>query len=680
MTGGRVEVASFRWHPFDLNAEADGLVIHGREAAGEAPYAQVGQLQVRISVLGLWSPRILLRDLVIVRPSFHLIVYPDGSTNQPRPRNPAKSGKSPLDTLFDLKANHVAVEEGILDYENRASSFDFQARRMRLDFAANDVSLRLSYNPPQSNNPESYRIEAGARDLNIARGNASHPSTETAEGFFQASLDLTRNAVYLRSLRLTSHSRHNGDRTLDVSGALSDFTRPRWQAKTKGELDMSLLEPVTGYPNTPEGIARLDLDAQGQSGQFRVDGSIHTERAAYVGTGVNATGVGLDAHVHADPEQLIISSIVARLRQGGQLEGQVALDHWLPPIPGDSLREATPPPVKRSLFGHQRPQIKIAPSSVQHVPIPDTIPVNGKVTAQLKNVTLDTVLDIVGEGPFQRIGLDALLNGPALATWTNGDTRTLAVSSTLTVSPSQPVAATAGATKNAQRHEAPATGTIDGTYTQRDGAVDLRALDITLPASHIQASGHLGAYPLSSPTEINVEIHSHDLGEFDTVLRDLGLRREGKSGTDALPVSLGGQANFHGTWSGSLVDPHIAGTLDSTNLTIELPANSSRKPASPQLVHLDSLVASGSYSATRIAIDRGQFRHGQASFDVQAALTAVGPALRATSTPAFDSNSLLRLHLIAAKVGVDELLPLHREKPPGHWTARCPNRCQWTSA
>ena len=26
-TGGRVEIASFHWHPFDLAAEADGLVI-----------------------------------------------------------------------------------------------------------------------------------------------------------------------------------------------------------------------------------------------------------------------------------------------------------------------------------------------------------------------------------------------------------------------------------------------------------------------------------------------------------------------------------------------------------------------------------------------------------------------------------------------------------------------------
>ena len=80
-----------------LEAEADGLVIHGLEAPGEAPYAQVERLRVRVSVLGFWSPRILLRDLEILRPQLHLIVYPDGSTNQPQPRRKRKPGEPAMD-------------------------------------------------------------------------------------------------------------------------------------------------------------------------------------------------------------------------------------------------------------------------------------------------------------------------------------------------------------------------------------------------------------------------------------------------------------------------------------------------------------------------------------------------------------------------------------------------------
>jgi translocation and assembly module TamB len=232
---------------------------------------------------------------------------------------------------------------------------------------------------------------------------------QPVQGYLQATIDLMRNAAYLRSLRITARSKNVADRTLNVSGSLIDFARPRWEAKAEGDLDMRLLEPVTGYPNAPEGIARMDLATQGYDGQFRVDGTVHVDGGAYVAPGVTARGVNLDARVHADPEQLLITSIVARLHPGGTLEGTVALDHWLAPIPGATvLRAATPPDRHSSQARKQFPQ---PPAPVPPPSASDTLPVNGKVTAQLKDVTLDTVLDIVGQPPFQRLGLDAHLNG-----------------------------------------------------------------------------------------------------------------------------------------------------------------------------------------------------------------------------------------------------------------------------
>ena len=653
VTGGRVEIASFRWRLLSLEADATGVVIHGREAEGEAPYAQVDRLRVRISLLGLWSPRILLRDLAIVHPAFHLIVYPDGSTNQPQPRKPRKSKQPALDTLFDLRASHLSVEHGTLDYEDRAGAFDFQNRSKPLDLVADDVSLRLEYVPAAGQNPESYRVETGARDLSLSRGDAAHPILQPVQGYLQATIDLMRNAAYLRSLRITARSKNVADRTLNVSGSLLDFARPRWEAKAQGDLDMRLLEPVTGYPNAPEGIARMDLATQGQDGQFRVDGTVHVDGGAYIAPGVTARGVNLDARVHADPEQLLITSIVAHLHPGGTLEGTVALDHWLAPIPGATVLRAAAPPARHSSQARKQPP---------QPPAPDTLPVNGKVSAQLKDVTLDTILDIVGQPPFQRLGLDAHLTGPATATWINGDDRTLVVSAMLGMNP--------GARPSPQASEAPTAGSIDATYTQRDGAVDVRTLDVAMPASHIQAHGHLGAYPLSSPSALSVELHSHNLGEFDTVLRSLGLTRNGKSGAAALPVALGGQADFHGTWSGSLADPHIAGNLKATNLSIEIPPNPNDHSGKTQLVQWDTVDAAGSYSATRIAIDHGELHRGQAAIGLEGTLSAAEIASPATGLGrrgdqlAFDSNSLLHLRLHAANVSLAEMLPLAGQDMP----------------
>jgi len=666
-TGGRVEIASFHWHLLSLEAEAGGLVIHGLEAPGEAPYAQVERVRARFSMLGFLSPRIQLRDLDILRPQLHLIIYPDGSTNQPQPRKPGKPGEPALDRFFDLKADHVTFEQGVLDYENRASNFDFQHRHIPLDFGASDLSLRLVYLPAGSGQPEqgappssrhfqknvgaiaggkeSFLIEAGVRDLDLTRGALSRPGKTQqppVQGFIQATLELSRNAAILRSLRITTSSNGVKDRTLEVSGTLDDFAHPRWQAKVVGELDMRLVDPITGYPFTPQGIAHLDLTASGEAGSFRIDGGVHIDGGSYIGTGVVATGVGLDAHVHADPRQLLITSIVARLRQGGRIEGDLSLAPWLPPPP-------SPAKGKSRVITHPLP----AADEI-------TIPVNGKIAAQFKDVALDTILEMVCDPPFQHLGFDTRVNGPANAKWINGDNRTLSVDALLSLTP--PAQAAQG--------KVLAGGLIDATYTQRDGAVDLRRLKLDLPTSQLEAHGHLGAYPLTSPSALTVDFHSGNLGEFDTVLRDLGLSRNEREGVAALPIALFGQGEFHGTWTGSLVDPRLAGSAKATQLGVEIPvsisADSAQKP--PQFIRLDAAEATGSYSAARIDIAHALLRRGSGVIDISGSLTAslaAGSVVRRSAPiPSFDVNSVLHLRLRASQVGMNDLRPLIAENLP----------------
>ncbi len=650
--GGRAEMRSFHWNPFALEAEADGLAVHGNEGPGEAPFLEIERLRVGLSLFDLWSPRVLLRSLEAVRPQLHVIVYPDGTTNQPRPSKPLKSRTPAIDTIFDLRAGRIAVEQGVLDFENRAAAFDFQNRFTLLDFGARDVSVSMSYLPAAKGSAESYRIEAGARDLSVARG-ASPAKAQTAQGYLQATLDLTRNAVYLRSLRLSSLARDGKQReqehTLELSGALEDFSRPRWQGRIAGELDMRLLDPATGFPFSPEGIAKLDLAGAGQDGQFRIDGSVHVDGGAYVDPSVNATGLGLDVHVHADPEQLLLTQVVARLRQGGRLEGTVALDHWLPPIPGAA-----------GLQRAGQSAVRAAPGSVPAMrarPAPVEVPVNGKVTAELRDVSLDTVLDIVGQPPLQRLGFATLLNGPARATWSKGDNATLAIESSLSLS--APASVPAG--------EVPASGAIDATYTQREGAVDLRKLELRTAGSDVEAHGNLGAYPVTSTSAIALNFDSRNLRDFDPLLRDLGLRRDGREGVAALPAELGGAAAFRGTWTGSLVDPHLAGSAQATNLSFQILPSLNGKAAGAQWVHWDTVQATGSYSAAQIVIDHGALQQGRAEIELDGSLAATSERIapgRRGAAPVFDGESKLRMHLRAANVTADQLVPLTGRELP----------------
>ena len=196
---------------------------------------------------------------------------------------------------------------------------------------------------------------------------------------------------------------------------------------------MRMLEPTLGYPMDPEGIAHLDLDSAGTGGEFHIDGNVHAVNAAYIGTGVVATGIlTVDAHVHADPKQLLITKIVAHLRQGGQIEGEVDLSPWLP------ASAAPPAVIEPAGINAGRSSNRPRRSPVHRVPPPDviSIPVNGKVIANFHDVSLDTVLDMVGQAPFQRLGLDARINGLATANWVKGDQQTVVSTACFNLMPS----------------------------------------------------------------------------------------------------------------------------------------------------------------------------------------------------------------------------------------------------
>ncbi len=85
--GGRVEIASFHWDLLHLEAEAGGWLFTAWKLPAKRPTRRP-KVRVRWSMLGSWIPHFPLRDLAIIQPHIHLIVYPDGSTNQPQPRKP----------------------------------------------------------------------------------------------------------------------------------------------------------------------------------------------------------------------------------------------------------------------------------------------------------------------------------------------------------------------------------------------------------------------------------------------------------------------------------------------------------------------------------------------------------------------------------------------------------------
>ncbi len=127
----------------------------------------------------------------------------------------------------------------------------------------------------------------------------------------------------------------------------------------------------------------------------------------------------------------------------------------------------------------------------------------------------------------------------------------------------------------------------------------LRKLELHLPQAISKRMALLGAYPITGPSALTVDFHSRNLGEFDTALRSLGYKRNGKTGTAALPVSLAGPGRF--SWRlDRLARP--ARTLRAPCRPRNLPSKCPPQPAAParrRIVRFDSVSAAGRFPHRR---------------------------------------------------------------------------------
>ena len=117
-----------------------------------------------------------------------------------------------------------------------------------------------------------------------------------------------------------------------------------------------------------------------------------------------------------------------------------------------------------------------------------------------------------------------------------------------------------------ERHQLPVSGSIRGRYGARSGRIDLSALNLTTPHSHLEASGTLGA--TSAALKLNANTTS--LTEFEPMLTAMG--------NAPLPIELAGAASFNGTLNGRLPDSADCRTSASDELHLHLYA-SPRTPA-----------------------------------------------------------------------------------------------------
>ena len=606
-TGGRVEMGTLQWSLLHLDFVVNNLTIHGAEAPGQLPYAHVNRLYIRARIVSLFEQKIALEYFEADHPVIHLIIYPDGSTNQPHPKVSASS-ESTIDTIFALQVNRVEIRDGVAIVNQRTTPFNADA---------NNLGVIISYVPAKSKRPEHYAGNLHLEDLTLQRGNSASVHT-----IVDAQATLQRNRVDLESLKLQT-----GESQLNLSGALVNFADPAWNLQAKGGVALATVETLSGIPGVNRGQVRLDLQGSGNKSTFEVNGSSSVRGASYHAGSIHLTGFSADMRLHLTQDEVKLTALRARLAKGGVIDGDLEIEHWL---------HATPPP---AAVPHLPPTTQHAKRRAQSVAAKPAVQ-RGTIHARLHNLDLASIMTIVAPPHFTELGFDTEAGGDATVDWAGS---AMAFGITANVSLTPPLTTAPG--------RVPMYGEVQADYSNLTGLVDIHSLDVHTPASEVKVTGSLGAYPITRGSNLQVSITTANLAEFNPALTTLGVAANGKHGINALPIALHGHADFNGTITQSILNPDVKGHLDASDFDLDV---NTAKFGSRQ-IHWDSIHADAECSSRRIAVANAVLIRGPATVNVSGELDAHDSSTQSWN---FDEQSALRVNVKVQNASAQDLLHL----------------------
>jgi len=582
-TGGRVEVHGVEFALWRLTVDVDGLVIHGLEGPGEAPYLSADKIEVRIGISSFFSrasgvgvkSHVRLKLLRVEHPQFHLIVDKDGKTNQPEPKHPTPSTEPMQDTLLDLHAKEVDVVNGVALLNDKAIPFDMAAR---------DLNAEVQYLKAS----DRYGITITLNDLRTKMDKEPE-----AQSKLHVEAELGRDTAVLKALEFDSGKAS----VLHASGTLNHFARPDWQVAANGTLELkqiSLLTATDGLtagtvdldikghscavsavaaqtrprfwqrkqPATPAkpGVVPLPPDPECSAG-YLVVGGAKLHGGGYDIPNVRLHDIDGGAQLHITPRELVLTAMSGYLPGGGSAAGELRIVNWLGEAP--SAKSATTVAAVKTA---NTTAVSVGAKPLAHAPTPPPVGMaHAYLVATVNAIPLRTIMEVT-ETKYGDLGFDTAVTGPVKVEW-GGPVVDVAdsvlVDADLKFRPTG--VGRAGALNNI-----PMTGEAVARYDGRREVVNIQHVILLTPQSSTEAEGVLGVGLGDPLTDLKADMTVRDLGEFDQLLHTLDFEANGKKGTAAVPVVLHGAAVFHGSVAGRAADLDWKGHVQGTGLEVKL--------------------------------------------------------------------------------------------------------------
>ena len=341
MTGGKVELESFTWNLSTLHFEARNVTIHGREAAGEVPYAHADRIGVDVKIVSFFTRKISLENVAIDRFVLHLMIYPDGTTNQPPPQPGTISNEAPTQNLFDLAVKRIAVRQGTLMLDQEKIPFDLDGK---------DISAGMNYVPSQ----KAYDGHLDFTPLTIAYRNAPPMQAELHVGFL-----LRSGETEIKSLRLAT-----GDSKIDASGTLRNYNNPELALQYQASLDLAQVGNTAKWKQLRAGRAELNGKGSYQNNRYSSQGNLSVRDLEWHDATARISSIDATSPYSVTQDKIVLSRLIAHVF-GGTVQGDAQISNWVSPATAGKKTLPQQGTTRLHLSGVQASKVAAAISSAK---------------------------------------------------------------------------------------------------------------------------------------------------------------------------------------------------------------------------------------------------------------------------------------------------------------------------
>jgi translocation and assembly module TamB len=323
-TGGRVEIGKFLFDWTTLTAEFDQFVIHGTEPAGSPPLLKVEKLSVGFKIISLMKQDFDILFAHVESPQAYLTIAADGSTNLPNPKVPAKSDKSGVETILDLKIGEFALLNGSVEVHAAG-----QPRKVAsYDLAGKNLQSRLGY---RMAGPGGAAVPLphgrGSELAGTYSGTISVQPLDVRYGDYrpvQLSVELAL-ALEKNRLQITSAKVSTPGLRVDLSGELNDFAAPVIQTRYDGEISLAELGSILRLKSRQSGAVKIagNLRYAGAS-DFLADGKLSGRNISYSAEGFKLSNASAASSFQAGPKTIELTRLTANLL-GASVSGKAVI-------------------------------------------------------------------------------------------------------------------------------------------------------------------------------------------------------------------------------------------------------------------------------------------------------------------------------------------------------------------